>query len=377
MPAGQAGCFYDQLGLHTAVNATTRGAPEREADLPGPKRHCAASPCGEQSNASPEATSTQAHAKNPAGDVWKPIGSGIPLHKLGAFPIAEGELQIFVRVVPAPPPFSHTGGFQDAKKDLKELAVDEDKTFGEGPSSCGRPKRGRSSQDLSAQKPRRLEFSAKKSGASRGATDSPGQKSSDEGSSDDGGSDAEDLDIFHGKYATGRGSAQKASKEPGASAAGEERANEEFPPSDIEPEVPDEEAPGSGAEEPDEEMEPFSAVPLSVRKQIKTLEPKLLDALPASLQKHSRLHYSVLDDLVHLIAILIAEDIRTFPDAADSIGCIEGKASTSQLAQGFAGAGWVLLSRVPGQTKHIPPCRIWHCKAAKTPSFLLTASESS
>ena len=113
MPAGQAGCFYDQLGLHTAVNATTRGAPEREADLPGPKRHCAASPCGEQSNASPEATSTQAHAKNPAGDVWKPIGSGIPLHKVGVFPIAEGELQIFVRVVPAPPPFSHTGGFQD------------------------------------------------------------------------------------------------------------------------------------------------------------------------------------------------------------------------------------------------------------------------
>ena len=112
-PAGQAGCFYDQLGLHTTDNVTTKRAPEQEADRPGPKRQCAASPCGQQSNAPPETTSTQDHSKKPTGDVWKPIGSGIPLHKVGAFPIAEGELQIFVRVVPAPPPFLHTGGFQD------------------------------------------------------------------------------------------------------------------------------------------------------------------------------------------------------------------------------------------------------------------------
>lgn len=181
---------------------------------------------------------------------------------------------------------------QDARKDLKDLATDEDKTFGKDASSRSR-KRARSSQELSAQKPRKLEFSAKKSGASHGATDSAGQRSSDEGSSDDGGSDGEDLDIFNGKYAAGRGSAEKSSKALGASAAGE-GVKEEPLPSDVEPEAPDDDVPGSGAEEPDEEMEPFSAVPVSVRKQIKSFEPKLLDALPPNLRKHSWLHYSVL-----------------------------------------------------------------------------------
>ena len=110
---GQAGCFYDQVLPQTAVNATTTRAAMQEADQPGPKRRRAASPCGEQSNnASPAPTSTQDHSKQPTGDVWKPIGSGIPLHKIGVFPVAEGEVQIFARLVPTPPPFPQTGGFQ-------------------------------------------------------------------------------------------------------------------------------------------------------------------------------------------------------------------------------------------------------------------------
>ena len=183
---------------------------------------------------------------------------------------------------------------QDAKADLKDLATDEDKIFKEeAPRRSS--KRGRGQEELSAQKPRKLEFSAKKPCAGHGATDTPA-KSSDEGSSD--GSDAEDKDIFAGKYAlAGRERPEKRNKVP-ATAVEEAKPEKASLPSDSEPEeAVDEHPPGSDQEQDYYDPEPFPGVPASVRKQIKLLEPQLLEALPANLQKPPWLHYSVLSCL--------------------------------------------------------------------------------